>query len=247
MKLRVGITGARGFLGIHIARAISKRGGAAVSGCDLPRCDLLDPRAAARFVKGKDVIVHAAAINRGSDAEVIAGSVVSTWNLAAAASRLTRKPKIIFLSSTQAEMETLYGVSKKLCEVMLEDIAKQKRLPVTVFRLANVFGEGGRPFYNSVIATFCHQIARGKKLTVASSPKKFAFVYAGDAASLVAREAYAKRTARFRLVRVASANQLSIPKLSKLLLKLSRRKSADGLRSKFEKDLYRVYRSYIPK
>ncbi len=37
---------------------------------------------------------------------------------------------------------------------------------MAIFRLPNVFGKWGRPSYNSVVTTFCHNIARGLPIRV---------------------------------------------------------------------------------
>ncbi len=240
----MGITGSRGFIGSHIADFVRAKKGVQIFSFDQPRQDMFDAAQLAAFVKDKDVIVHAAAVNRGTDTEVIAGTVVATYNLIAAVSRLKKKPKIIFLSSIQAETDSLYGRAKLLAEAMLEDYARTYKASVAVFRLTNVFGEGCRPFYNSVIATFCYNLARGEKLAVNPSNKKFGFVYVKDVAALVAKEIGAKRAKPFFFKRVASKQTFTITELATLLTKLAARSSARGLKSKFEKELFATCRSY---
>ncbi|MDO8557244.1 MAG: NAD-dependent epimerase/dehydratase family protein [Candidatus Jorgensenbacteria bacterium] len=246
MNIRVGITGAGGFLGGHISRALAAHGGASISKCDVSKgCNLIDPRAAERFVCDKDVIIHAAAVSRGSDADIIAGSVVATWNLLSAAAALKKKPKIIFFSSIHAaSFDNTYGISKKLTEVMLEDFAKRLGVPVSIFRLTNVFGEGSKPFYTSVVATFCYQLSHGKKPTVSPLARKVTFIYVGDVVRLIAREVFTKRRGKFYFKHVASKNQITVPQLAALLQKLSSMKNESELKSKFERDLYRTYKSY---
>ncbi len=167
--MRIGITGSRGFIGKRVAEALKKTKGTNLSFFDKPENDLLNPEPAVlrKFVEDNDVVVHAAAVNRGRDDEIISGSVVATYNLISSAAKAKKPPKLIFLSSIQAETETVYGLSKKLTETMLKSFSGQHKIPVTVFRLTNVFGESCRPFYNSVVATFCHQAASNHKLSVA--------------------------------------------------------------------------------
>lgn len=244
--MKIGITGARGFIGSHISKNLRATKGVKVFSYDLPESNLLDAAAVARFVKGKDVIIHAGAINRGTDTEVIAGTVIATYNLISAVSKLKRKPKIIFLSSIQAETETLYGVSKKMAETMLADFAKTCDVQVSIFRVANVFGEGCKPFYNSVVATFCYQLAHGESIAVNPNNKKFNFVYVGDLVSTIVKNATSAKKAPFYFTRVVSKNELTISELAGLLKRVVASEGR-GLKSKFEKDLYKTYTTHKEK
>lgn len=241
--MNIGITGAKGFIGKHLEEVFKKKKDAHLSFCALPKCNLLKKKDAERFIKGKDVIIHTAAVNRGSDLDIIAGSVVATYNLISVAEAAKKKPKIIFISSTQAETDTVYGQSKKLCETMLEDFSKKNNVPVSIFRLTNVFGEGGRPFYNSVIATFCYQVAHGQDLTVNNQTKEFNFIYVREVAALVAKEALKRGGNKFYFKRVMSKSVISIGELANLIRSFAEIKKPK-LKSKFHKDLYKTYLSY---
>lgn len=243
-SLKIGITGGRGFVGSHIA-ALLKKKGAKLSFFDLPKDNLLKPgKNLENFVNGKDIIVHAAAVNRGTDTEVISGSVVAVYNLILAMEKSKSRAKIIFLSSIQAETETLYGKSKRLAEIILEDFSNRIKTPATVFRLTNVFGESCRPFYNSVVATFCYQIANGKELTVnpESRNKIINLIYVGEVVQILAKEALVCRKSLFYLKKIDSKNEINVADLAELIQSF---KNKPKLKSKFEKDLYKTYLSYI--
>lgn len=242
-NLKIGITGSKGFVGSHIV-AVLKNLGVKLSFFDLPKDNLLKQgKNLENFVKDKDAIIHAAAVNRGTDTEVVSGSVVAVYNLISVMEKVKSRAKIIFLSSIQAETETLYGKSKRLAEIMLEDFSNRKKISATVFRLTNVFGEGCGPFYNSVVATFCHQIANGKELTVnpESRNKKLNLIYVGDVAKIIADEAFIRRKPLFYLKKVESKNEISVGDLAELIKNF---KNKPKLKNKFEKDLYKTYLSY---
>lgn len=231
-------------MGSHIA-ALLKKKGAKLSFFDLPKNDLLKQgNSLKNFVKNKDVIIHAAAVNRGTDVEIIAGSVVAVYNLISAMEKNKSRAKVIFLSSIQAETETLYGKSKRLAEVVLEDFSNRTKTPVSVFRLTNVFGEDCRPFYNSVVATFCYQIANGGELTVnpESKNKKINLIYVGDIAQIISKEALIRRKPLFYFKKIESKNEISVGDLAGLIRSF---KNRPKLKSKFHKDLYRTYLSYL--
>lgn len=249
-NLKIGITGNQGFIGSHIAAAL-KNQGHKLFFFDLPKNDLLKPeKNLENFVKDKNAIIHAAAVNRGTDAEIIAGNVVVTYNLISAMEKCKSKAKLIYLSSIQAETDTLYGKSKQLTEVMLEDFSNRNKIPVSIFRLTNVFGEGCKPFYNSVVATFCYQVANGKELTVnpESRNKKINLIYVKDAVKEIVKEISCRRKNNFYLKKVNSKNIISIGDLAKLIQNFKNKPRLKflpaGRRGKFHKDLYKTYLSY---
>ena len=243
--MNIGITGGKGFIGSHVALSLKKMPNANIFLFDRPGGNILDKKSIEKFVKGKDVIIHTAAINRGTDEEVVKGNVEGTLNLLSVVSKLKRKPKIIFLSSIQAEADTIYGISKKLCELMLEHASRKYKFPVSIFRLTNVFGEGSRPFYNTVVATFCYQIARGQKLGVNKKGAPLMLVYIGDVANALSEEAFKKRKELFFFKKVYTKNIITVPALAKLITSFKNLKNPENLKSKFHKDLYKTYLSFV--
>jgi len=243
--LKIGITGGKGFIGKHLAAALKEKKGIKISYFDLPENNLLTPGVSLKkFVKNNDVIIHAAAVNRGTNTEVIAGSVVAVYNLVEEIEKNKSRAKFIFLSSIQAETETLYGKSKKLAEIILEDFSRRNKAPVSIFQLTNVFGEGGRPFYNSAVATFCHQVAKGQKLTVhpQSRNKKINLIYIGEVADTIVKEVFTKRTQKFYFKKVISKNEIKVGDLAKLIESFKHEKPKS--KNKLNQDLYKTYLSY---
>ncbi len=244
-RLSVGITGGNGFIAHHLAAALANKG-VETSLLTREQHNLLTPHGYLdEFMSNNTAVVHTAAVNRGTDEEIIAGTVIPIYNLLQAAKVSKIRPKIIFLSSTQAETDTVYGKSKWLAEKMLEDCSRREGFKNSVFRIANVFGENGRPFYNSVIATFCHQAAKGEQFTVNPSKQTFNFVYVGDVVKRIIQEVAAKREENFFFERVISKNEISVPDLAQTIQSFSNVQNIDELKSQFHKDLYRTYCSYL--
>lgn len=244
--MKIGVAGSRGFIGKHLVEALKDKKNLKLSYCDLPDCNLLNPDSLKNFVKNKDVIIHLVAVNRGTDTEVIAGTVAATYNLFSRMEKSKSRPKLIFLSSIQAETDTIYGQSKKLAEIMLEDFSARTKTPVTIFRATNVFGEYCRPFYNSVVATFCYQAANNQELTInpQSRNKKINLIYVKDVAKLIVREVFTKRKKPFYFKQLASKSEIKIGELAKLIKSFKELKNLKKLKSKFYRDLYRTYISY---
>ncbi len=158
---RIGITGSDGFLGWHLraflhsipdihvvpgARNIFSSNGN------------LD-----EFVQSSDVIVHLAGMNRGPDEELAHTNIRLTEQLIDTCKRLGRHPHVLFSSSLHIHRTTAYGQSKRFCAEKLGEWAAKSGGKFTNLILPNVFGEGGLPFYNSVVATFCYQMARDER------------------------------------------------------------------------------------
>jgi len=159
--MRIGITGADGFLGWHLRSRLHGEATDTAVPCDQASYasdEVLDHLAAT-----SDAIVHFAGINRGTDDEVLNGNLAITDRLIAALVRSGRSPHILFASSIQIEHDNSYGQAKRACALRLQAWADSCGARFTTVVLPNVFGEFGRPFYNSVVATFCHQLVHGEE------------------------------------------------------------------------------------
>ncbi|HWQ22306.1 MAG TPA: NAD-dependent epimerase/dehydratase family protein [Clostridia bacterium] len=158
--MRIGITGADGFLGWHLRCLLHGDTHDTAMPCD--QASFADDTALNDLVAASDAIVHFAGINRGTDDEVLRGNVAITDRLIAALSRSGRSPHVLFASSVQIERDNPYGQAKRVCGQHLQAWADGCGARFTTVVLPNVFGEFGRPFYNSVVATFCHQLVHGE-------------------------------------------------------------------------------------
>jgi len=162
--MRAGVTGHEGFVGKHVMRALKRRGIGDVIGLDRAQGGLLDRAAVDRFVDSVDAVIHLAGVNRASsEQEFVDGNVEATRRLLEAMAARGRKPKIVFSSSIHAGRPDPYGRTKLAAEELVAEFARRHGFPAVILRVTNVFGEGCRPFYNSVVATFCHQVARGEE------------------------------------------------------------------------------------
>jgi len=159
--MKIGITGQAGFIGTHLFNYLGLQN-------DVERIRFEDKffddgKILQEFVKQCDVIVHLAAMNRHGDPQVIYDTNISLVQKLINACEATQStPHILFSSSTQEERDNLYGKSKKDGRKLLEAWAIKNSARFTGLVIPNVFGPFGNPFYNSVIATFCHQLTHGE-------------------------------------------------------------------------------------
>ena len=160
--IKVGITGSKGFVGYHLYQTLALQKDE-FSLIEFDRSFFDDNQTLDAFVSSCDVIVHLAALNRHNDPQFIyETNTLLVKSLVASLKRTVSKAHLIISSSTQEERDNLYGKSKKEGRLLLSEWANQSGGSLSGLIIPNVFGPFGHPYYNSVIATFCHQIARGE-------------------------------------------------------------------------------------
>lgn len=179
--MKVLITGGNGFVGKNLQLNLSERKNAEV--LLFTRSNTIDQLPA--LINEVDFIFHLAGINRPSDsAEFITGNVELTrelCNAVAAKYRLTgKKIPILYTSSVQALAKNEYGLSKKAAEDILLELKNNFDIQVKIFRLPNVFGKWCKPNYNSVVATFCHNIINNLPIRIDCPSAPINLVYIDD-------------------------------------------------------------------
>ena len=160
---KVLITGGRGFLGRNLSSFLRVRPDSTVAIFDLedPSSDLRD------HLSRADVVFHLAGVNRPKElAEFETGNVGLTQQICFFLRQLGRAPKIVFSSSIQADLDNPYGASKRKAEEALREFGVESGACVRIYRLKNLFGKWCRPNYNSVTATFCHNIANDLPISI---------------------------------------------------------------------------------
>jgi UDP-2-acetamido-2,6-beta-L-arabino-hexul-4-ose reductase len=161
----IGITGSTGFLGWHLRAALHPKQSEFTVVQDT-RDMYGDNTKLDTFVQQCDVIVHLAGMNRGADAAIYDTNISLTKALIDACDRTGAKPQILFSSSTHVERDTAYGRSKRDAAALLRAWADKQGAVFTNLIMPNIFGEYGKPHYNSAIATLCYQITRDEQSTV---------------------------------------------------------------------------------
>lgn len=134
-----------------------------------------------------DFVFHLAGINRPSDpGDFDAANRGFTADIVRRLSARGRAVPIAFASSTQAAMDNPYGRSKLAAERLLQEYGRQTSAAVYLLRLTNVFGKWARPYYNSAVATFCHQSARGEPLSINDPSAPLRLLYVDDVVTALA-------------------------------------------------------------
>ncbi|HEV2484092.1 MAG TPA: NAD-dependent epimerase/dehydratase family protein [Terracidiphilus sp.] len=174
---RVLITGGRGFLGSNLATRLLER-----NDCETTICDQDDTAEdLKKWALDADIIFHLAGVNRPLDpAEFESGNTRLMEQVCEWLREGGRSPKIVFSSSIQAELDNPYGVSKAKAEDVLQQFSSDTGACVRIYRLKNLFGKWCRPNYNSVTATFCHNIANDQAISISDPEREIELSYVDD-------------------------------------------------------------------
>lgn len=174
--MRVAVTGANGFIGKNLVVRLREAGHEPVTvghGLDVATLTAL--------LTDVDAVLHLGGVNRPvTEDEFLTGNLASTEILIAALRSLSHRPPLLFASSIQAERDNPYGRSKRAAELALQAYSEQTGAMAAICRLPNVFGKWCRPNYNSVVATFCHNISRGLPISISAPETELQLVYIDD-------------------------------------------------------------------
>jgi len=243
--IKIGITGQAGFVGTHLYNFLGlKEGIARVSFKDEY---FQDEKQLREFVKNCDVIIHLAAMNRHNDPDVIYQTNIRlVQQLIDSMEAESVKPHVLFSSSTQEERDNKYGQSKKEGRELLLNWAKRNKALFTGLVIPNVFGPFGNPFYNSVIATFSHQLTHNQqpKIEVDGMLK---LIFVGELVEEIWNiiNKHISSPAYF----VPSTSESKVSEILALLSNYKDNYLENGIlpeiNSKFELNLFNTFRSYM--
>jgi UDP-2-acetamido-2,6-beta-L-arabino-hexul-4-ose reductase len=241
MPETLAITGADGFLGWHVqvlARALGLPQPILVSRADLAAADRLASR-----LSGVDRVLHLAGVNRGDANEVAVGNVAVARQLAAGLRACATPPKrVVFANSIQAGNGTPYGDGKAAAAVLLAETTRWFGSNFDDILLPNLFGEHGRPHYNSVISTFCRLLADGAEPRV-DADRELELLHATDAAAALLGQRLSHWTADSPLTAHRTVASLAAQLTD--FARLYRSGDIPVLADSFDIRLFNTYRSHL--
>ena len=257
MKKNILITGACGFVGKNLAESLACiRDGKDRTHPELDIGELYlydidtDPALLPEYCKNADFVFHLAGVNRPKDtAEFMQGNFGFTSTLLDTLKTAGSKAPIMISSSIQAALDNPYGQSKKAGEDAVFAYGKENDVDVLVYRFPNLFGKWCRPNYNSVIATFCNNIANGLPITVNDRSVVLTLCYIDDLVSEMLRALAGEPTRTGEFCEVPVTHRISLGTLADTLIsfKESREKrSIADMSDPLTKKLYATYLSYLP-
>lgn len=175
--MKVLITGSSGFIGKNLYSDLKLREGVEI--LTFSRNQSIDELPA--LVLDSDFIFHLAGVNRPKDeADFAKENIGLTEKIIETLRVAGKKTPLLVTSSTQADLDNPYGNSKLAAENAVFNWHTESSAPVYVYRLPGVFGKWCRPNYNSVVATFCHNVANDIPIEIADPTRVITLTYIDD-------------------------------------------------------------------
>ena len=242
---RIGITGQAGFIGTHLFNLLKTKKDVIAIPFEDAYFD--HPPLLVEFVKQCDVIVHLAGVNRcDSQEELYKTNIRLVDQLIEAMQTAKVSPHVIFSSSIQENRDNMYGKSKREGREKFAAWAKHNKALFTGLIITNAYGPFGKPYYNSVIATFCHQLTHGEqpKIDVDVTLK---LIYVGELTEQIYQMAVCEKAQNVLWLPHTAEKRVS--ELLALLELFKAQYFEQGvipvLSSDFEVNLFNTFRCYI--
>ncbi len=242
--MKILVTGSKGFIAKNLIAELKNKG----------YFDILELNRESseseflEYCKNADFIFHLAGVNRPeNNSEFYEGNANFTEKLINTLKECNNYCSIVMTSSIQAELENDYGKSKLLAEETLIEYKKELGVNVRIYRLPNVFGKWCKPNYNSVIATFCHNVSRNIPIIVNNRDTLLNLVYIDDVVEELVRNI--TNTSKEVFDEVDLVYKRNLGEISDLIeeFKNSRTtKYLPNMEDDFVKKLYSTYLSYLP-
>lgn len=243
--MKVLVTGARGFIGKNLICKLEELKSYEVISIDVDN----SKEELKNAVKNANFIFHLAGVNRPKkDEDFKKGNAELTEEIVNILKENNKNTPILITSSIQADLDNLYGVSKKLAEESLLNYSENTGAKVYIYRLPNVFGKWCRPNYNSAIATFCNNIAKGEEIWISDRNKEMTLVYIDDVVNSFINIlegtnkqcGYIKVEVEYNITLGEIVDLINSFKESRKNLQIA------NMDNEFIKKLYSTYLSYLP-
>ena len=241
---RIAVIGGEGFIARNLRVRLRELGYQEVASITRSTTDL----ELAEALPATDLVYHLAGVNRPrTEGEFTTGNIDLTARVCRILAASGRRIPVIYASSTQAALDNPYGRSKLAAEQVLRRYGDTTGATVLIFRLTNVFGKWCKPHYNSVVATFCHQLARGEQIAINDASQILRLVYIDDVIDAFVQCLKAEESSR-PPDHPGPVYETTLGELASTLQEFARRRSLTIGRvgRGFQRALYATYISYLP-
>ncbi|OLS41099.1 capsular polysaccharide biosynthesis protein CapF [Bacillus sp. MRMR6] len=240
------VTGANGFVGKNLVAELKNKGfNNIIEFTRESDRSLLD-----KYTKECDFVFHLAGVNRPKDdKEFMEGNFGLTNELLVSLKRHGNKSPVLITSSIQAEKDNLYGESKKAGEDLVFAHGKETGAKALVYRLPNLFGKWSKPNYNTVVATYCHNISRDLDIKVSNPEAILTLSYIDDVLEEFLRALDGNPTIQDNYCLVPVTHTITLGALANLIRGFEESRaniSIPNMEDVLTKKLYSTYLSFLP-
>jgi UDP-2-acetamido-2,6-beta-L-arabino-hexul-4-ose reductase len=243
---KVCITGADGFIGKNLLLYLSEFNDLEV----LKVTRYTTKQQLEQILLEIDVVIHLAGVNRPTnESEFVEINTNLTKSILDFLVQNNRKVFFILSSSTQAEIDNPYGISKKQAENLVLEYKEKTGSPVKILRLPGVFGKFCKPSYNSVVATFCYNISRNIEIQIHDPEREIQLVYIDSVVSAIVDLIYTSNVKELVFIDVNPIYKISLGELARNLFSFSNTRkniTMDNVGNGFLRALYATFISYLP-
>ena len=222
-----------------------------------------------RYCREADFVFNLAGVNRPKENdEFMKGNFDFVSTLLDTLKKHSNNCPVMLSSSIQATLigrygQSDYGKSKLAGEELFFNYGKESGAKVLIYRFPNLFGKWCRPNYNSVVATFCNNIANDQPIQVHDLSVELELLYIDDLieemiGALSGNEHHCefdgvetvlKKDGRYCAVPISY--KVTLGRIVELLNSFKEMPCTLGVPDlspcSFEKKLYSTYLSYLPK
>ncbi|WP_419308082.1 NAD-dependent epimerase/dehydratase family protein [Chromohalobacter israelensis] len=241
--MKIVITGANGLLGRHVHLHLRAQEAYRDELVLLDRDKFNDDVQFLDALSGAECVIHCAGINRDSDDRVENGNRELADRLRHALQESGASPHVFYANTVQRNRDVPYGRGKLAAHQIFAEWAEQTDARYTELVIPHVFGEGGRPNYNSAIHTFCHQLAQGDDLAI-NGGGQLELLHAQDIAAAIVAAFERGQTGELRL----QGRSMSVATAAGKLVDMHRSYTSDvipDLRDTLDLQLFNTLRSFL--
>ena len=244
--MRVLITGRSGFIGYHLHNTIKYKR-TDIQLIDFKKDFFENKKLMDSALKNSDIIVHLAGLNRHDDSEFLFNQNIQlSQKVLDSIKRVGFKGHLIFASSIQEYEENSYGNAKKISRNLFDEESKKSGFKFTGLIIPNVFGPFVKPNYNSFIATFCFNSIRNIQIEVIKD-NKVPLIFID---SLINKIIDTFSDQAEPKLEISNEIIISVNNVKTLIKDYRQKYLIDGeipyLNSKFKRDLFKTFISYLP-
>lgn len=244
--MKILVTGAKGFIGKNLIAELNNQGYSEILEYDLDT----DIATLETYCRDTDFVFHLAGVNRPQKSEeFMQGNFGFTSVLLENLKKYNNRSTVMISSTIQANLDNPYGESKKAGEDLLFNYSKETGVKVLIYRFPNVFGKWCRPNYNSAVATFCHNIARGLPIQVNDPKVVMQLVYIDDVVEELLNALKGRGTKVGGYCEVPVIHCIKLGDIAEALIQFKKSRqdlSIPNMADPFITKLYSTYLSYLP-